>query len=260
IVPIFEIGRHEDQHYFTMSYVEGGSLKARIKDRPLPPREAAGLLKQVVEAVAYAHEHGIIHRDLKPGNILLDKDGRPKVSDFGLAKQVTGDSHLTVSGQVMGSPGYMPPEQAAGKIHEVGPAADIYSLGATLYCLVTGRPPFQAASIMDTLKQVQEREPVAVRSLNPAVDRDLETICLKCLRKERDKRYATALDLAEDLRRFLAGEPIRARPLSRAHRLWRLCRRNPVVASLIVGIALSLVFGIAIATLFAFQAHHEAKL
>ena len=170
----------------------------------------------------------MIHRDLKPANILLDQTGNPRVTDFGLAKKLEGDSGLTGSGQIMGTPSYMPPEQAGGNRGEVGPAADVYALGATLYALVTGRPPFQAATAMDTVIQVISEEPVSPRRLNPAIPRDLETICLKCLEKEPARRYASAQALAEELGRFLAGEPILARPIGAPARLWRWCRRRPV--------------------------------
>ena len=142
IVPIYEVGEFKGQHFFSMGFVEGGSLAEQVKDGPLPPRRAAGLIMQVAEAVGYANDRGIIHRDLKPGNVLLDKDGKPKVTDFGVAKNVSSDSHLTMDGQIVGTASYMPPEQAQGHISEIGPASDVYSLGATLYCLVTGRPPF----------------------------------------------------------------------------------------------------------------------
>ena len=157
IVPIFEVGQHEGQHYFSMGFVEGQSLAQRLADGPLPSREAAELIRRVSEAIEYAHQRGVIHRDLKPANILLDQSGNPRVTDFGLAKKVQGDSGLTGSGQIMGTPSYMPPEQAGGKRGEVGPAADVYALGATLYALLTGRPPFQAATAMDTVIQVVER-------------------------------------------------------------------------------------------------------
>ena len=157
IVPIFEVGQHEGQHYFSMGFVEGQSLAQRLAEGPLPAREAAELIRRVSEAIEYAHQHGVIHRDLKPANILLDQNGNPRVTDFGLAKKIEGDSGLTGSGQIMGTPSYMPPEQAGGKRGEVGPAADVYALGAMLYDLLTGRPPFQAATAMDTVLQVIER-------------------------------------------------------------------------------------------------------
>jgi WD40 repeat protein len=256
IVPIFEVGQHEGQHYFSMGYVEGQSLARKMAHGPLPPRQAAELVRQVAEAVQYAHKHGIIHRDLKPANVLLDTQGRPRITDFGLAKKVQGESGLTASGQLMGTPSYMPPEQAGGK---VGPASDVYALGATLYALITGRPPFQAATAMDTVLQVLNDEPVPPRRLNASVPRDLDVICLKCLEKEPGNRYASAAALAEDLRRYLVGEPIRARPVGRAGRAWRWCRRNPVVAGLAGGIALALVMGAVVATLFALRAREEKR-
>ena len=189
IVPIFEVGQHEGQHYFSMGFVEGQSLSQRLNEGPLAAREAAKLMVTVAEAIDYAHQCGVIHRDLKPGNILLDQKGNPRVTDFGLAKKIQGDSGLTGSGQIMGTPSYMPPEQAGGRRGEVGPAADVYALGATLYCAVTGRPPFQAATAMDTVIQVLSDEPVPPGRLNPSIPRDLETICLKCLEKEPRERY-----------------------------------------------------------------------
>ncbi len=245
IVPIFEIGEHEGQLFFSMAYVGGGTLASRVKQGPLAPREAAELVRAIAEAVDYAHQRGIIHRDLKPSNILLDHAGHPKVGDFGLAKEVSGVSHLTITGQVLGTPSYMAPEQAAGKSDHVGPASDVYSLGAVLYCLVTGRPPFCAATAIETLRQVAEQEPVPPRQLNGSVDRDLETICLTCLRKEPDRRYGSAQQLADDLRRFLDGEPIRARPVSAAERGWRWCRRNRLVASFAAALIVSILIGIA---------------
>ena len=208
IVPIFEVGEHEGQHYFSMGFVEGESLAAKVAKGPLPPREAAELVEQVARAVQFAHAKGVIHRDLKPANVLLDAAGHPRVTDFGLAKRVSGDSGLTASGQVLGTPSYMPPEQAAGKLDQIGIPSDVYSLGAILYTLLTGRPPFQAATPVDTLLQVLDQEPVSLRSLNAGIPRDLETIALKCLEKDRHRRYATAQDLAGELQRYLAGEPI----------------------------------------------------
>ncbi len=247
IVPIFEIGQHDGQHYFSMAFVEGESLAKKVANGPLPPRDAAQLVKQVSEAVEYAHAKGIIHRDLKPANVLLDSQGQPKVTDFGLAKQTQGDSGLTGTGQILGTPSYMPPEQAAGKLEQIGPHSDVYSLGALLYCLVTGRPPFQAASPTDTLLQVLNQEPVAPRQLNPQVPLDLETIALKCLEKEPARRYVRASDVADELARFLRGEPILARPVGWIERQWRWCKRNPLVAGLIAAIYLVLLIGMGVA-------------
>jgi WD40 repeat protein/tRNA A-37 threonylcarbamoyl transferase component Bud32 len=258
IVPVFEVGEHECRHFYVMGLVEGGSLAARIRERPLPPHEAAAIVKRVAEAVAYAHGRGIIHRDLKCSNVLLDSDSQPRVTDFGLAKIVRSDSNLTMTGQVIGTPAYMSPEQAAGKNLEVGPASDVYSLGAVLYCVLTGRPPFHAASSMETLKQVLEQEPVSPRHLNPAVNRDLETICLKCLQKEASRRYGSAMELVEDLDHWLAGEPIKARPVSQPERLWRWCRRNPGVAGFASVAVVSLVAGLAVSISFAILARSEA--
>jgi eukaryotic-like serine/threonine-protein kinase len=259
IVPIFEVGEHDGRPFFSMAYIEGGSLADWIKQGPVPCRKAAATVLEVTEAIAYAHARGVIHRDLKPSNVLLDKDGRTRVADFGLAKVASGLSHLTITGQVLGTPTYMAPEQAAGKNHEIGPAADLYSLGAVLYCLVTARPPFQAASPVETLRLVAEQEPVSLRQLNGSVSRDLDTICRKCLQKEPAKRYDNAISLAEDLRRFLAGEPIKARPVGSFERFWRWCRRNPKVAALSAGILVSLVVGTVVAWHFAIQARREAK-
>jgi WD40 repeat protein/tetratricopeptide (TPR) repeat protein len=247
IVPIHEVGQQDGQHFFSMGFVDGQSLSALIKDGPLPPREAAKLLAQIVSAVRYAHEHGVIHRDLKPANVLLDVDGHPRVTDFGLAKRVTGDSGLTASGQIMGTPSYMPPEQAAGRIDQIGPAADIYSLGAILYEMLTGRPPFRAATPVDTLRQVLEREPAEPRKLNPAIDRDLETICLKCLAKQPRERYASAVDLHDELTRYLSGEPIHARRLGVLPRAWRWCKRKPVLAGMYAATCAAVVLMIALA-------------
>jgi WD40 repeat protein/serine/threonine protein kinase len=260
IVPVYDVGNFGGQHYFSMGFVEGGSLADKVREGPVSPREAARLVQHVAEAVAYAHDLGIIHRDLKPGNILLDKQGQPKVTDFGLAKRVTGISQLTVTGQVLGTPSYMPPEQASGRLDQVSPLADIYSLGALLYCLLTARPPFQSAQVLDTLRQVLEQEPVSPRQLNAAVSRDLETICLKCLQKDPARRYTSACALAEDLRRYLAKEPIQARPVSKGERLWRWCKRNPLVASLLTGLILSLVLGTLLSSYFAVQARREAGI
>jgi len=230
IVPIYEIGEHEGQYFFSMGFVEGTSLAAKLADGPIQPDEATTLTMQVANAVQFAHDKGVIHRDLKPANVLLDSQGQPKVTDFGLAKKLQADSGLTHTGQVMGAPSYMPPEQAEAK--NIGPAADVYALGAILYCLLTGRPPFQAATPMDTLLQVVGQEPVSLRQLNATVPRDLETICLKCLEKDPRRRHGSALALAEELNRFLSGEPIEARPIGPAERAVKWVRRRPVIAAL----------------------------
>jgi serine/threonine protein kinase len=248
IVPLYDVGEQDGQHYFSMEFVDGESLATRLREKPMPPREAAQLVHSVSEAMAYAHGRGVIHRDLKPANILLDASGNPRITDFGLARREQADSGLTQSGQVIGTPGYMPPEQAAGRMSEVDGRSDVYSIGATLYCTLTARAPFQAASVLETLNQVISQEPVPPGQLNPAVDRDLETICLKCLQKEPQKRYASATDLAEDLRRFLHDEPIRARPVGPAERLRRWCRRNLRIALLSAALVGSSIVGTAVST------------
>lgn len=211
IVPLYEVGEVAGRPYFTMKLVRGTTLARRLADGPLPPREAAELLAVVADAIDFAHGHGVLHRDLKPSNILIDENNRPHVSDFGLAKQVDSASSLTRSGAVIGTPAYMPPEQAAGGRGDLGPASDVYSLGAILYQMLTGRPPFQAASPVDTVLLVLEQDPLPPRVLNPKADRDLEMIALRCLQKLPELRYATAGELAADLRAYLAGEPIAAR-------------------------------------------------
>ncbi len=233
IVPVYEVGQHQGQHFFSMGFVQGQALSQRLSDGPLPARQAATLLAEVAEAIEYAHRRGVIHRDIKPANILIDESGHPRLTDFGLAKRVQGDSGLTGSGQIMGTPSYMPPEQARGQRSEVGPAADVYALGATLYCMVTGRPPFQAATAIETVLMVISEEPVPPRRLNASVPRDLETITLKCLQKEPARRYKTAGAVALDLRHFLRGEPILARPAGAIERAGKWVKRRPLVAALI---------------------------
>ena len=250
IVAIHEIGEVDGQHFFSMEYIEGQSLAALVQESPLPPRRAAEFVKTIAETMEFAHERGIVHRDLKPSNILLDRQDRPLITDFGLAKQVAnqGQSQLTMAGTVVGTPSYMPPEQAAGKGDDVGPWSDLYSLGAILYELITGRPPFRAASPFETIRQVLENEPLSPRLVNSSVPRDLETICLKCLQKERSRRYTSSQELADELGRFLRGEPINARPISRVARFWRMCRRNPATASAIAVALLLLITTAVVAT------------
>jgi tetratricopeptide (TPR) repeat protein/tRNA A-37 threonylcarbamoyl transferase component Bud32 len=234
IVQVFEIGEQDQCPFFSLEFVEGKSLADAIDGTPQPPRKAAALVRQLAVAMDLAHRRGIIHRDLKPANVLLSADGTPKITDFGLAKRFEdeGDGQ-TREGSIMGTPSYMAPEQAAGKTKEAGPPADIYSLGAILYDMLTGRPPFKGATMLETLQQVQTVEPVAPARLQTKVPRDLDTICLKCLAKEPARRYASAGDLAEDLRRFLAGEPILARPTPAWERAIKWVRRRPAVAALV---------------------------
>jgi tetratricopeptide (TPR) repeat protein len=241
IVAIHEVGEHESLHYFSMDFVAGKSLAALVLQNPLPPRRAAGYVQKIAEAVQYAHQHGILHRDLKPSNVLVDETDQPRITDFGLAKRLEHESGLTASGAVLGTPSYMPPEQAEGRHQRVSPASDVYSTGAILYELVTGRPPFRAESPIETLRQVLDAEPAPPSLLNPKVDRDIETICLKCLQKDAARRYVTAQALAEDLGRYLRGEPIHARPVSVGERLVRWCRRNPRMAGMAAAVLFLLV-------------------
>jgi WD40 repeat protein/serine/threonine protein kinase len=260
IVAIHEIGEHDGQHFFSMDYVEGEDLGAVVGAGPVPAKRAAAWIRTVAEAIHYAHARGVLHRDLKPSNVLIDRFGQPRVTDFGLAKrlgqfvvpalagsastglpegEITNEpakagttSDLTLSGQVLGSPNFMPPEQATGKRGKVGPQSDVYSLGAVLFYLVTGHPPFNADTVTATLRLVTEADPLSPRLLNPNVPRDLETVCLKCLEKEPAKRYGTAQELADELGRFLDGRPILARPAGPAEKLWRWCRRKPALAAM----------------------------
>lgn len=231
IVQIFDIGEHEGLPYFSLEFVDGKDLHKELNGLPRDPKRSAELVEQLCIAMQYAHEHRILHRDLKPANVLLDRNGKPKITDFGLAKLVDPDaSGDTSDGTIMGSPSYMPPEQARGDMSSVTPRSDLYSLGAILYQMLTARPPFVAERPLDTVLQVINNEPVAPRDLQPGLPVDLETICMKALQKDPASRYASCADLAADLRRFINGEPILARPVSRLERLWRWCRRNPKIA------------------------------
>ncbi len=228
IVQIHAIGDCEGRPYVELEYIEGGSLAARLDGKPWPPRDAAGLIEILASAMAEAHRMGIVHRDLKPANILFADDGTPKITDFGLAKSIENDSDLTRTHSILGSPNYMAPEQADGHARDVGPTADVYALGTNLYELLTGRPPFVGPTILATLDLVKNVEPVAPRYLQPDVASDLETICLKCLRKEPQQRYESAEALAQDLARYLDGKPILARPTPHWERAWKWVRRRPL--------------------------------
>jgi predicted Zn-dependent protease len=243
IVQIYEVGEADGRPFLSLEFVDGISLDRRLAAMPLPPRRAAELVETLADAMHYAHERGVVHRDLKPANILIGPDGQPKITDFGLAKQLDLDTGQTRSGAVMGTPSYMAPEQAAGMSKAIGPATDVYALGAILYELLTGRPPFKGDTLLETLEQVRTRAPVPPRRFGADVPRDLETVCLKCLQKEPGERYASAQDLADDLRRFLADEPIRARRVGVAERLWRWRRRRPLAANLVEAVVVLLVVG-----------------
>jgi serine/threonine protein kinase/WD40 repeat protein len=234
IVQVYEVGHVNDRPYFTMEFLAGGNLAQKQEGALQSPHAAAALVETLSRAMHYAHQLGIVHRDLKPANVLLTADGVPKISDFGLAKRLEGGASLTQSGAIIGTPSYMAPEQAGGKPKQIGPAVDVYALGAILYQLLTGRPPFKGETPWDTLQQVVADEVITPRRLLPRLPRDLETICLKCLQKEPAKRYASAEKLADELARFLRGEPIQARPLGATGRLWRWARRKPAVAALLV--------------------------
>ncbi|MCB1094284.1 MAG: protein kinase [Verrucomicrobiae bacterium] len=243
IVAIHQVGEENGNHYFSMDFVEGGDLETWLGGRPMEDMKAAHLIKEISRAVAYAHGEGIIHRDLKPQNILMDADGKPHVTDFGIAKRIDGDSQLTVTGAVMGSPSYMSPEQAAGQTSNIAVTSDIYSLGAILYALLTGRPPFQAATPMKTLEQVTSREPVPPKTLNPSISDDLNTICLKCLNKSPEARYNSADELIAELNRFCEGKPILARPIGRTETALKWVRRNPLVSILYATIGIVALVG-----------------
>ena len=269
VVQVHEVGEQDGRPYVVLELVEGGSLAEKLAGRPQPPREAAALVEMVARAVHHAHEHGLVHRDLKPANILLQKseiqnpkseiacrpevsdfgfrisDFTPKVTDFGLVKCLEGKAGPTQSGVILGTPSYMAPEQAAGGGREIGPATDVYALGAILYEMLTGRPPFLGATPLDTVHQVRYQEPVPLRRLQPRAPRDLETVCLKCLAKDPPRRYVSAAALADDLERFLAGKPIQARPVGYTERCWRWCRRRPAVAALAAALALAVLLGFA---------------
>jgi WD40 repeat protein/serine/threonine protein kinase len=243
IVPIYEIGERDGCCYFSMQLVEGGRLDEIAMRDPVPIRQAAELIAKLARTVHYAHQRGILHRDIKPGNTLIDANGEPHLTDFGLARLVEKESTITRTIEVFGTPSYMAPEQAAGQTGQLTTATDIYGLGAVAYQLLTGQPPFAGGTTYETIRQVLETEPRRPSLLNRAVGCDLETICLKCLEKEPEKRYSSAEALADDLERFLRNEPIRSRRISRSERFWRWCKRKPVVASLTAALVAAVVLG-----------------
>jgi hypothetical protein len=245
IVAIHDVGLHDSHHYFSMDYVEGQNLTQLVGQQPLPPARAAGYLKFIAEAIHYAHERGILHRDLKPWYVLVDSSGQPRITDFGLARRLDGESSLTMTGQVLGSPNFMPPEQAGGKQGKVSRPSDVYALGGILYYLLTARAPFQADSLEQVISQVLHADPVSPRLLRPSLPRDLETITLKCLEKEPSRRYQTAQELADELGRVLHHEPIRARPITQPEKLWRWCRRKPALATALGFALAALAIGLA---------------
>ena len=262
IVQVFDVGEYDGLPFISLEFVDGGTLSGKIAREPQPPRYAAETVEQLARAMQYAHDRGVIHRDLKPTNILLTADGKPKITDFGLAKTVEDDSGRTQSGQVLGTPSFMAPEQARGEVERVGPSADVYALGAILYDLLTGRPPFAGSSVLDTLEMVRNREPVPPGDLTAKLPRDLETICLKCLQKDPARRYASAGELADDLRRFLDGRPILARPVGRFEKAVRWSRRNPIGAlAVLLAAALVVVPSVLAVMLFiSREKENEAKI
>ncbi len=243
IVAIYETGEELGQQFFSMEFVEGRTLTDIVHDGLLQPKRAATYAETIARAIQHAHEQGTVHRDLKPSNVMIDVAGQVRVTDFGLAKRLQDDPELTATGQVMGSPSFMPPEQSSGARSALGPAADVYGIGAILYYLLTGRPPFQAATMAEIVRQLHEQDPVPPRLLVPNIAQDLQTIVLKCLEKDPAKRFATAAELAEELGRFLRDEPVRARPVGALEKAWRWCRRKPVVAALLIALGLALLSG-----------------
>lgn len=241
IVPVYDVGIHDGRPYFTMAYVSGKSLASVLATGPLSARKSAEIASQIAQAAAHAHEHGIIHRDLKPANILIDGQGMPHVTDFGVSKSLTANCDLTSSGEVVGTPHYMPPEQAGGQPGEIQPGSDVYSIGAILYAMLTGRPPFQAATPIEVISQVLAKDPVPTKALNPSVPTDLEVITLKCLSKSIRHRYASAVCLSNDLQRYLRGEPILAKPPGLTRRVLFSLRRHIVWASVSGTAAMALV-------------------
>ncbi len=246
IVQVYDVGEVGELPYFTQEFVDGGTLAQRLAKTTMQPAMSASMLLELAEGVSFAHSRGVVHRDLKPSNVLITADGSLKIADFGLARRMEDQTHLTKDGTILGTPSYMAPEQAYGSSHEIGPLSDVYTLGAILYEFLVGRPPFKGATAWEVIEQVRTVEPVRPSEIERGVPKDLETICLKCLQKEPEKRYSSARELADDLQRYLNNEPILARPIGRIERVVRLCRRHPAEARLIglvTGLLLMLAIG-----------------
>jgi WD40 repeat protein len=259
IVQIFEIGEYEGQPFFCMEFCPGGTLRQTMETRSWTLAESAKLIETLAEAIQAAHDRGVVHRDLKPDNVLMDGQERPKIGDFGLAKEITTEADRTLTGVILGTPKYMAPEQAAGRIKDVGPATDVWALGVMLYELVTGRMPFTGTSVAEVLSGILEDEPERPRQHVPRMSRDLETICLKCLEKNPSQRYSSARDLALELRRWLEGRPVLARPVGRIQRGVRWCRRDPLVAGLMAAVFVVLLAGVSVSSAFAWIATDHAR-
>ncbi len=257
IIPVYDVGEHKGNHYYAMAYVDGPPLSKFVGPtaKKLPPRRVAEIMEQVCRAVQYAHDRAVIHRDLKPANIMLENDEVPRLADFGLAKNMHEEEGLTMTGQVMGTPSYMAPEQARGKLDEISNRTDVYSLGATLYALLAGKPPFAGGTMLETIRQVVRTDPEPLTQILHTIPQDLQTICEKCLAKAPQDRYASADEVADDLRRFLGGFPISARPLGFWARGYRLCQRHPVEASLLALTLAAIVIGSIVSVNFGIQAN-----